>query len=200
MCWREIGVTGVATAGDIGGNMTLSADDLLIYSSLLGFARNYEIAPLLFQSFAVIFDGPVNLSEDEYERHLWSRVQSLTDQDVQHGEQSDMRVSADPNEPRFSLSFGGQGFFVVGLHPNASRRARRFERPTLIFNLHDQFTRLRAEGRYEKLRATILSRDDVFSGGINPMLRRHGELSEARQYSGRFVGADWACPFHRADG
>ncbi len=174
-------------------------DDLLIYPSLLAFAQAYANEPVLFQSFAVIFQGPVTLSEAEFERHLWSRVQALTDKDVQHGQVSDLRVSPDPDEPDFSLSFGGQGFFVVGLHPNASRRARRFECPTLVFNLHDQFTRLRAEGRYEKLRSSILARDDVFSGGMNPMLRRHGEGSEARQYSGRVVDADWSCPFHRPD-
>ena len=33
----------------------------------------------------------------------------------------------------------GEAFFVVGQHPGASRTARRYTRPTLIFNLHDQF-------------------------------------------------------------
>jgi hypothetical protein len=27
------------------------------------------------------------------------------------------------------------------------------------------------------------------------MLARHGESSEARQYSGRLVDSDWRCPF-----
>ena len=185
----------VMVARDIGS----SWDDLRIYPSLLAFARRYAREPVLFQSFAVVFDGPLDLSEAEFERHLWDRVQSLTDKDVHHEQPRDVRVSADPEDPHFSLSFGGQGFFVVGLHPNASRRARRFERPTLVFNLHDQFERLRAEGRYEKLRSTILSRDAAYSGGINPMLSRHGEGSSARQYSGRVVGEDWACPFRRAE-
>ena len=52
------------------------------------------------------------------------------------------RVSADPDNPHFSLSFGGEAFFVVGLHPDASRPARRFARPTMVFNLHDQFETL----------------------------------------------------------
>ena len=33
------------------------------------------------------------------------------------------------------------------------------------------------------------------AGSINPMLARHGDASEARQYSGRAVGGDWVCPF-----
>ena len=178
-------------------DVTSSWDDLRIYPSLLSFARGYAAAPVLFQSFAVVFDGPLDLDETRFERALWDRVQSLTEKDVHGREASDTRVSTDPDDPHFSLSFGGQGFFVVGLHPAASRRARRFERPTLVFNLHDQFERLRADGRYEKLRDQILSRDAAYSGGINPMLSRHGEISEARQYSGRAVDESWSAPFRR---
>jgi len=81
------------------------------------------------------------------------------------------------------------------LHPHASRKARRFVAPTMIFNLHDQFDRLREDGRYEKLRGNILDRDIDYSGSVNPMLSRHGEQSEARQYSGRRVNEEWGCPF-----
>ena len=65
----------------------------------------------------------------------------------------------------------------------------------LVFNLHSQFETLREDGRYEKLRAAITERDIAFSGSRNPMLKQHGESSEARQYSGREVGAEWRCPF-----
>ena len=41
----------------------------------------------------------------------------------------------------------------------------------------------------------ILERDRTLAGDINPMLARHGESSEARQYSGRAVDDDWTCPF-----
>ena len=97
--------------------------------------------------------------------------------------------------PDFSLSFAGEAFFVVGLHPQASRPARRFRAPVLVFNMHEQFERLRAEGRYERMRSTILVRDERLAGSINPMLQRHGESSEARQYSGRSVDENWRCPF-----
>ncbi len=178
-------------------DITSSWDDLRIYPSLLAFVRGYAAEPVLFQSFAVVFDGPLDLDEPAFERALWDRVQSLTEKDVHGRQPSDRRVSPDPSDPHFSLSFGGQGFFVVGLHPRASRRARRFERPTLVFNLHDQFERLRADGRYEKLREQILTRDAAYSGGANPMLARHGEISEARQYSGRAVDDAWQAPFRR---
>ena len=64
-----------------------------------------------------------------------------------------------------------------------------------MFNLHDQFERLREEGLYERMRERILTRDVALAGSINPMLSRFGEESEARQYSGREVDDDWKCPF-----
>jgi hypothetical protein len=127
---------------------------------------------------------------------MWERLQSLADKDAWKGLDYDPRVCPDPDSPHFSLSFGEEGFFVVGLHPRASRPARRFARPTLVFNLHDQFERLRSDGRYDRMRASILSRDAALAGSVNPMLAHHGETSEAAQYSGRVVGGEWACPFH----
>lgn len=171
-------------------------DDVRIHDRLLAFATAYRADPGLFRSFAVIFDGPGDLDEPEFERLLWQRVQSLSDKDVWRGQAYDAGVSADPDSPHFSLSFGGEAFFVVGLHPQASRPARQFERPILVFNLHDQFETLRQQGRYETMREKILVRDEAIAGSRNPMLARHGESSEARQYSGRVVDPAWQCPFH----
>lgn len=170
-------------------------DDLRIYSALLDFATDYRQDPRPFQSFVLIFEGPEDITETEFEAALWTRVQSLSDKDAWHGQAWDGRVSADPENPHFSLSFGGEAFFIVGLHPGASRPARRFERPALVFNPHDQFERLREEDRYEGLRERIIQRDIAVAGSVNPMLARHGVVSEARQYSGRLVEGDWSCPF-----
>lgn len=170
-------------------------DDLRIHDGLLKWAEGYRRDPGLFRSFAVVFDGPGELSEERFEQALWARVQSLSDKDVWRGQGYDAAVSADPANPHFSLSFGGSAFFLVGLHPNASRPARRFERPAIIFNLHDQFETLRAEGKYEGMREKILVRDEHLAGSRNPMLARHGDASEARQYSGRMVDDDWRAPF-----
>lgn len=161
------------------------------------FAWKYRQDATLFTSFAVIFEGPLGLDEEAFEQGLWDRIQSLANKDVWRGQRHDPRVSANPADPHFSLSFGGEAFFVVGLHPNASRPARRFQHPTLVFNLHDQFETLRKLNRYEKLRSAIIDRDIQLAGDANPMLARHGTASEARQYSGRAVDGDWKCPFHR---
>ncbi|WP_414712203.1 guanitoxin biosynthesis heme-dependent pre-guanitoxin N-hydroxylase GntA [Sphingomonas sp.] len=178
-------------------DITSAWDDVAIHEALMRFAWAYRKAPTLFRSLVVLFDEPDTLDEAAFEQALWARLQSLSDKDEWRGQAPDPRVSSDPADPHFSLSFGGEAFFVVGLHPNASRPARRFRAPAMVFNLHDQFEALREQNRYEKLRESILSRDVALAGTINPMLSRHGEQSEARQYSGRAVGADWACPFNR---
>lgn len=172
-------------------------DDLRILPALVDFARASRDAPALFQSFVILFEGPTDLSEDAFEQHLWDRLQSLSDKDAWLGQRYDDSVSADPEDSHFSLSFGGEAFFVVGLHPGASRAGRRFERPAMVFNLHRQFEQLREIGRYDRLRETILDRDHSLNGSANPMLSRFGEISEARQYSGRAVEAGWQCPFSR---
>ena len=46
------------------------------------------------------------------------------------------------------------------------------------------------------MRGTITARDIAVAGAPNPMLARHGSISEARQYSGRAVDKDWECPFN----
>ncbi len=173
-------------------------DDLRILPMLADTVRKYQKDRAIFRTMVVLFEGPEQLSEEEFEAHLWARAQSLSDKDEWLGNRPDPSVSADPDDPHFSLSFSGEAFFVVGLHPNASRPARRFLTPAMVFNLHDQFEVLRTQQRYDKLRTSILDRDLQLAGTMNPMLARHGESSEARQYSGRVVDDSWKCPFKRS--
>lgn len=170
-------------------------DDVRIHRELMDWADAYRADGSGLRSLAVVFAQPLDLDEQAFEALMWERIQSFADKDHWLGQPYDHRVSADPDDPHFSLSFGGEAFFVVGLHPNASRPARRFPRPTLVFNVHAQFEALREEGKYERMREKILDRDVALAGSLNPMLARHGETSEARQYSGRAVGESWSCPF-----
>ena len=174
-------------------------DDLRILPALLGLAKSYRAEPEMFQSLVVLFEAGAPDDERSFEQGLWSRLQSLSDKDEWLGQRADPRVAHDPEDPHFAMSFGGEAFFVVGLHPRASRPARRFSTPAMVFNLHDQFTTLRAEGRYDKLRASILGRDLAVTGSKNPMLSEHGDVSAARQYSGRAVEEGWRCPFSGRD-
>lgn len=149
-----------------------------------------------FTAFVAVFAGRAPASERTFERRLWMQLQRLHERDdLVAG--WDPAVSADPEDPHFSFSFGGCALFVVGLHPRSSRLARRFHWPTLVFNPHAQFERLRREGRYDRLREQIRHRDIALQGSPNPNLADFGERSEARQYSGREnTAADWRCPFH----
>ena len=176
-------------------DITSAWNDLQITHDLLDWSWRYKDDREGLRSLAVVFAGPEDLDEKAFEEAMWARLQSISDKDHWLGQKSDPRVSGDPDDPHFSLSFGGEAYFVVGLHPNASRPARRFPVPAMVFNLHDQFERLRAEGRYERMREKILDRDIALAGSINPMLERHGDASAARQFSGRAVDDDWSCPY-----
>lgn len=178
----------------VAGDIRCPRDDAAIHDALCDFVRAYRERPGPFQTFAVLFPTAAVLPEEVFEQVLWQRLKGLRQVDAGKGCVYDGRVSADIEDARFSLSFGGEAFFVVALHPGASRPARRFEAPVLVFNAHDQFERLRADGRYDTLREAIIARDVALAGSVNPMLARYGELSEARQYSGRDVGDDWTCP------
>jgi uncharacterized protein len=179
-------------------DITSAWDDLRIHSTVSDIVRLYRENPLPFRSLAVIFEEQSALDEIGFETHLWARLQSLSDKDDWLGQKCDDRVTHDPDHPEFSVSLSGEAFFIVGLHPGASRPARRFIRPVLIFNLHDQFEKLREANQYDKLRASIIERDVKIAGSVNPMLAEHGKSSAARQYSGRAVESEWKCPYSRA--
>lgn len=172
-----------------------SWDDIGIHRSLCGFVTRAADSGL--RSHIVLFHKAEGLNEAEFETALWERLSSISQKDQWMGYPHDDQISADPDDDNFGISVGGAAFFVLGLHPQASRSARRFPRPALVFNLHEQFRTLKADGRYAKMCETIRTRDRAFSGSVNPMLSDHGEISEARQYSGRAVGEDWRCPFSR---
>jgi len=183
----------IVVASDIRRN----AFDRIVTRWLQYFAVRHDVGDKMFVSQAVIFMSDRALSEVEFETYLWQRLSAFHAIDAEDFHW-DPNVDSDPDSPHFSLSLGGKGFFVVGLHPNSSRVARRFKYPTLVFNMHAQFEKLRDEGRYETLRATTIERDIALQGSANPMLARHGKGSAAAQYSGRQVGGKWKCPFRHA--
>lgn len=133
-----------------------------------------------------------------FEKKLWAQLQSLHDseKDVQGW---DPEVSSNPEDENFSFSFNGTAFFIVGLHPNASRKARRFGFTAMAFNLHRQFEQLREKDVYENMKKVIRERELAYDGTINPMLNDFGDGLEAPQYSGRAVDDNWKCPFHKGN-
>jgi hypothetical protein len=162
-------------------------------SDLSDFVSEFPIHKNRFATFVAAFDEPAATSEEEFEQLLWRQLQQLHDLDVRH-HAWDPSVSADPQDPKFSFSFAARSFFVVGLHPSASRTARKFTWPTLVFNAHAQFEALRDSGVMPRMQTTIRNRDIRLQGSINPMLSEYGASSEALQYSGRHVEEGWSCP------
>lgn len=151
-----------------------------------------------FHSFIATFRGPLPSDESAFESALFGLLQRLHDADDSSWADG---VGSDPNDPHFAFSAGGTAYFIVGLHPAASRVARRAPLPTLVFNPHAQFEELRTEGRFDGMRTTIRRRDEDLQGFVNPMVADHGDSSEAMQYSGRHHQAGWEPPLdvHDAD-
>ena len=147
------------------------------------------------RAFVAVFPERSPVDEGEFERRLWLQLQRLHESDQPDAEWAP-DASADPDDPRFAFSFARHALFVIGLHSRSSRDARRFRWPALVFNPHEQLDRLRAEGRYERLRAVVRERELSLQGSLNPNLADFGERSEARQYSGRETEPEWRCPFH----
>jgi FPC/CPF motif-containing protein YcgG len=151
-----------------------------------------------YATFIAIFRGPTQIDELQFENLFWQQLRGLHEIDAARFDW-DPNVRSDPADPHFSFSFGGQGLYVIGLHANSSREARRFPWPALVFNPHEQFDRLRADGKWKRMQETIRARDLELQGSINPMLSDFGVESEARQYSGRAVEENWQAPFKAAE-
>ncbi|HEX5490500.1 MAG TPA: guanitoxin biosynthesis heme-dependent pre-guanitoxin N-hydroxylase GntA [Candidatus Udaeobacter sp.] len=147
-----------------------------------------------FATFVAMFREPRDLAEKQFENLLWRALQQLHEIDVARHAWNE-KVSSDTASPRFAFSFASEPLYVVGLHGGSSRLARRFPWPTLVFNAHEQFARLRQDGNWTKMQQTIRRRDIALQGSANPMLSDFGEQSEARQYSGRAVDGNWVPPF-----
>lgn len=162
---------------------------------LYEFCHEFPIIDEQLVTFIAMFRGPTIESEQHFEDLLWRQLQGMHDIDSSFFAW-DKSVDSDPRNSNFSFSIGGRAMFVIGMHPRASRLARTFQYPTMVFNLHEQFERLRARGKFETMKQTIRAREMTVQGSINPMLNNFGERSEANQYSGRAVSDNWVCPFH----
>ncbi|MDT7830435.1 guanitoxin biosynthesis heme-dependent pre-guanitoxin N-hydroxylase GntA [Pricia sp. S334] len=161
---------------------------------LTEYLRAMKDAPSNFLTYVAIFPESGFSNEKAFEEALWELLGQLNTEDAKHSNWC-QRYSSDPNKKDFSFCFGGEGFFIVGLHPGSSRKARRFKYPAIAFNLQLQFDNLRENGRFDLMRNAIRERELAFQGSINPMLADFDEGLQAPQYSGRKLGPEWKCPF-----
>lgn len=175
----------------MGGDLETASGDRAVLNAVQALAAADHPAP--FESIVAIYPNSAALTELEFEAALWRRLQALHDLDVQDFDW-DADYSQDPASAGFGFSLGGQAFFIVGMNPAASRISRRSPFPAIAFNPHRQFERSKLDGGYPRLRALTRVRDVALQGDVNPMLSEFGRSPEPRQYSGRHVDADWACP------
>ncbi|WP_432411289.1 guanitoxin biosynthesis heme-dependent pre-guanitoxin N-hydroxylase GntA [Rasiella sp. SM2506] len=163
-----------------------------ILKDLETYLTNYDFSSNNFETFIATFPDDEITDEKEFEKKLWLQLEGMHSLDSKPWDAS---VSKDPEDHNFSFSLLGKAFYIVGLHPNSSRKARQSPVPALVFNLHQQFEKLREMGTYKRVRDRIRKRDKKLQGSINPILADFGNSSEALQYSGRNVSEEWKCPF-----
>jgi len=156
------------------------------------FILKYDFNSNTFKSFIACFEQDHFETEIEFENSLWDLLQRIHNADTKKW---DEKVSSDVDDKNFSFSIQGKAFYVVGLHPNSSRIARRSPFVTVVFNLHWQFEKLREMGTFKRIRNRIRKNDKKIQGFINPVLKDFGQDSEVKQYSGRNVDNSWKCPF-----
>jgi len=169
-------------------------DDWAITNFIYDFVDEYRTSRDLYTSAVVIFEGPQICTEEYFDEMMWQRLQAISDFDSRKYCWT-KQVSSDPNSSHFSFSIKEEGFYIIGLHPGSSRKARQFQHPAIVFNPHDQFEKLRKTDKYSVMKETVRKRDIVFSGSVNPMLADFGQASEVYQYSGRHYNENWKCPF-----
>lgn len=155
-------------------DMKCDWDDLRIHAELLDWMREYRKGKIDPHSLAIVFRGPDDFSEAEFEKYLRERIQALADKGSVKEHPCDSRANSELEHPYFSVSFGGKALYAVGLHRNAPRPTQRAPYSMLVFNLYDPFGQLRHEGRYNRNTEVILKRVWNFSGGANPMLALDG--------------------------
>jgi uncharacterized protein len=177
----------------VASHMACPADDKKILQFLYDFVDAYRTSKNSYHSAAVIFKEPAEITEIHFDAFLWLRLNSLSCKDKEHYHH-DPRVDSEPTSARYSFSLKAEAFFILGLHPASSRPSRRFKYPTLVFNPHAEFEKLRSSNRYSTMKNVVRKRDIQYSGSINPMLADFGEASEVYQYSGIHYGSDWTCP------
>lgn len=176
------------------GELGVSDSTARLCADLFDFTRSEVRHASVYATFVAVFAEPLGIGEVEFEKLLWQQLRNLHRAEAGQFDW-DPSVRSDPADPHFSFSFAGQALYVIGMHANSSREARRFKWPALVFNPHEQFEQLRANGKWKKMQETIRSRDHALQGSINPMLSDFGQQSEARQYSGRAVEEAWSAPF-----
>lgn len=169
---------------------SITAQKLLL--NIENYIENYNFDSDVYKTYMAVFPDDHFDTEDAFEQGMWELLKFVN---LYDDKLWDPTVSDNPSDNNFSFSIKGKAFYIVGMHPNSSRNARRTQYPMLVFNLHWQFEQLRKHGVYQTVKNQIRERDLEKNGSINPVLKDFGTASEALQYSGKNNSDQWECPF-----
>lgn len=157
--------------------------------ALRKFVSKFPAASHPVAVFVAAFRGPLCENESDFESRLWDQLQGMHDS---HGQRA--WFSADDSladrDDELGFIFDDRNFFVVGMHPAASRWSRRYAWPTLVFNALSHAEHATRLGQFDRMRDRIRSRDQRLQGSLNPTVSE----PQVAQFSGRDVGPDWQCP------
>lgn len=151
---------------------------------MYGFIDDFRSTSKSLSSFVLMLDKKEYASYEIFEQHFWKFLARLHELDKK-SYPYDPRVSSDPRNDNFSYSIKSEAFFILILHPDSPRWARRFKYPAIVFNPHVQFENLRERNLFKKIQNVIRKKDKLLQGQINPMLNDYGERSEVFQYTGK---------------
>ncbi|EHR9219889.1 YqcI/YcgG family protein, partial [Escherichia coli] len=124
-----------------------------VYDFLESFALD-KIKGKDFYSAIVFFTQKSITSEKDFEFFLWEILTNLNNTDKNKYKWAN-GYSKNTNDKNFSFSIAGEAFFVVGLHPMAHRISRRFNTPTLVFNHHAMFDKLKSNDTFDRYKMAI---------------------------------------------
>jgi FPC/CPF motif-containing protein YcgG len=173
-------------------NLSAPASVAKFHDEIGQFIDRFRIENKL-SSFILSCDKSFYASFEKFENDFWIFLKNLRAYD-RNLYPHDPRVSEDPADKEFSFSIKSEAFFILLLHPDSPRWARRFPGPAIVFNAHVQFEKLRIQGVFDKVRTLIRTRDKLLQGTANPMLSDYGEKSEVFQYVGRNYSSNEEIP------
>lgn len=136
--------------------------------------------------FVTVFAGALISSEQAFEKALWEHLRVI----YEHDPVPDLAPFGPDGEADPGFYFAGRDFFIVGLHPAASRWSRRFAWPVLVFNALSHSLALADAGKTTRMRERILERDHLLQGSDNPALAS----PQLAQFSGAAPSPHWQCP------
>lgn len=131
-----------------------------------------------FRSFVAAFAEPHITSPLHGAEALYTLLGNMHDVNAQHYPWKE-GFSNDMESSDFGYSAGESAFFIAFFHPEAHDAARRSDVTFVVFNSHAMLESLKDEGKFNKLRDIIRSRQD----SVHPYLGNHGEVKEWRQYA-----------------